>query len=217
MRTLNDLTKEELTQVIENNPTFANSVRDMCLDYYGPAYCKVDEYLQGVPRTAEYSIDGYSDYFRFRTNNGNDLTEIADYCEKLQHDYCFFGDDDNAINSIEKLKKYAAVILEAENGYINMKDKDYNKLFAICETLAAFYAETIKQYCGDEYRYFHDIENCIDYCMEMEQLEEYRITDTLQLVNLEELQKVFKKQGLYWGRDTIENFMETALETMQNG
>ena len=219
MRTLDELTQKETEQLLENYPTFREHIEDMCLDVWGPAYSSVDEYTHNAPVSADYEIGGYSsDYFRFRTNNGNDLLDAAEYCAKIQKDFYIFGDEtEGPVKTLARFKKYAGILIDAENGYINMKDKDYDRVFSICETYANLYAEMIKDYCSEEYKYFRDdIWNCITYCEELEMLNEYRITDDLQLVNLEELEEVFKKQGLIWDRDTIESFMETALETMQN-
>ena len=209
MRTIDELTREELTEVIKNNEKFVRYCTDYCTDIWGPAYCNVDGILHGIPKTADYEISGYCDYVRFKADTYASYTEIAEYLTNIKEDYCIF--EDTEAENITKFNRYAAALYRYEEDEINLTEKDLNYMNFYCEAYMKKAGKLIAEYCGDEYRYFYDAENAIGYMTETEQLEEYRVTDDLKVINLEDVKKVFNAAGLYWDLETIANFMEEAL------
>jgi hypothetical protein len=100
------------------------------------------------------------------------------------------------------------VIELADFDRITVKAKDYQFMDKYVDDLINHFTGEILQYCKSEVEYWEDDDICIDYCIEMEYLTDILVKDDNTLVDVDTIQAVFKKQGLYWDIDTIIDFID---------
>lgn len=134
----------------------------------------VDEYLHNFPKKGDYSIDtcGYS-YVSFDNCNPE---EVINYLETLQHDYCFF-DEEEYTKRIEIIKRYSPVLESADNGYIEVKEKDYNFMLEKATESEDYFKNALVKQLLDEYEQFYNIDNLFSYVSEMEIFENLYIDE----------------------------------------
>lgn len=224
MRRFDELTREEQVTAVKNCERLYERINDYCTGYFSPAYCTVDEYLHNFPTTgnAYYSIDGA---YYGRVELGNDYPAIADYLEELEHDFCevdaflyncgHFRRNRNITTADEllaKFRRYAEVLREDDNGYINCGHKNRDFMFEFCEEVINNFEDYLLELCNGEYEYFEDLGNCIDYCEEMEYFDNIYVTDDLKIIDLEEIQDVLKDNHYHLDISTIANILEEIDE-----
>lgn len=212
MRRFDELTREEQAKAIQGTK-LQERITEICTGDFSPAYCNVDEYLHNFPNSgnAYYSIDGA---YGGRVELGNDYRAVADYLESLNHDFDFFYNVENSEAIIEKIRRYGEVLIDDDNGYIYVAAKDYTKMENyILEALVNF-EKVILEVCNAEYEHFEDIENCIEYCEEMEYLENVYVTDDLKVIDLDEVKDVLNENNIYWDISTILDLLEKIDERL---
>lgn len=162
---------EHFEEVFKASSKLQEIASDYCME---SAFFWVDEYLHNFPKKGDYSIDtcGYS-YVSFDNCNPED---VIDYLETLQHDYCFFNEEEYA-KHIEVLKRYSPVLEDAECGYIEVKEKDYNFMLEKATEAEAYFKETIVKQLLAEYEQFYDVDNLFTYASEMEIFENLYIDE----------------------------------------
>ena len=221
MRRFDELTREEQVTAVKNCERLYERINDYCTGYYSPAYCRVEEILYDFPTDGgHYSIDGAYGGF---VNLGYNYQAIAEYLEKIEHDFCEvdaflcnnnFHDITTAAELLAKFRKYAELLHEDDYGYINCGDKNRDYMFNFCYDLKVEMETWLLELCNGEYEYFEDLGNCIDYCEEMEYFDTDNIyvTDDLKIIDLEEIQDVLKDNHYHLDISTIANILEEIDE-----
>jgi len=206
MRRFDELTREEQVTAIQGTK-LQERITEYCTGLYSPAYCNVDEYLHNFPTTgnAYYEIDGA---YYGRVELGNDYPAIADYLEELNQDFCLFYDIENAADLIAKIRRYGEVLEADDLGHICIKGKDYTKMENFVLNALYDFEKVILEACKGEYEYFEDIENCIEYCEEMEYFDNIYVTDDLKIIDLDEVKDVLQENNIYWDITTILDLLE---------
>lgn len=210
MRRFDELTREEQVTAIQGTK-LQERITEYCTGLYSPAYCNVDEYLHNFPNTgnAYYEIDGA---YGGRVELGHDYPAIADYLEEVNQDFCLFYDIENAADLIAKIRRYGEVLEADDLGHICIKGKDYTKMENFVLGALVNFEKVILEVCKGEYEYFEDIENCIEYCEEMEYFDNIYVTDDLKIIDLEEIQDVLRDNNYALDISTIAHILEEVGE-----
>lgn len=209
MRHITELDRDEQIKAIQGNHDLLDKINEVCTGYFSPAYCRVDEYLHNFPNNGDYEIDGaYGGY----VNLGADYEAIADYLEEVNNDFDLFYDIDNARVRIAYIKRYAEILNDSDSGYITIQAKDYDYMENYIRTTVALFEKTLLELCNEEYRYFEDINNCIDYYEEMEYFENIYVTEANEIVDLDSIQIVLNENNIFWDIETIRNIIEKIGE-----
>lgn len=166
---------EEFKNVVMNS----EELKDLCIKYCEDnAYFWVGEVLHDIPKYIDYSISGYCDYIRvdgWNSDNWKAYIEVADWINGLDNEFAVFNG--NVKKDIEQLHRYATALYEDDNGYIDIKAKDYNFMREHAKKITADLLGQVKDYCTAEYEYWYDIENCLDDAYQNDAFQEYYIDE----------------------------------------
>lgn len=222
MRRFDELTREEQVTAVKNCERLYERLTDYCTGDFSVAYCRVfEELLYKFPDSGYYEINGA---WGGRIDLGTNLVEIADYLEEVngygEVDAMLyengFGhyDIDDANELLAKFRKYAEVLREDDNGYIDCGHKNREYMTDFCFNIVGKFEKHLLGTCVAEYEYFEDIANCIEVCEEMEYFDTDNIyvTDDLKIIDLEEIQDVLKDNHYHLDISTIANILEEIDE-----
>ena len=170
MRTLTELNYDEFKAVVENNRTltelaFDNAIED--IDLY------VSDILDGIPKAAHYDIGYCGSWLDL---NNCKYSEIVKWIEGIQRMYYFLPDNFPVDELLKKYARYAEMVEDADIGYIEPKEKDYN----YCEENAAKILDDITTALVREFRACYDIssEDEIRMAYEMEIFDDYYLDES---------------------------------------
>lgn len=170
---LSELTKEELTEVLKENPALSGELceraqEDVC-EFY------LDDFFHNAPRGVDYNIgypDDYCSVLRHRMTYDDEIKAV-EWLEDLARDYCFMPD--GFIDRAERVKKYISVLAD---GVAKEKDEAF-----MDEAVDAFFKDGCAAVLAESvalYEQFYDDERLAEYAVESLDviLENYFMTES---------------------------------------
>ena len=143
---MSELNYEDFKKVVEGNEGLCYKLYEYtCED----ANLWIEEVLHDIPSGVRYEISDYGySYIKFGTC---DKEEVAEYLNKINRMYCIFCDDDKeelakVEEELNKFAKYWNLADEAECGYINMTNRDYDNVCEIAVSIMEKYEEALVKY-----------------------------------------------------------------------
>ena len=184
MKKIQELNYNDFCQVCRHNSELMTIAFDNALDN---AYFWIEEYMNNAPRHISWLVGDRGEHIRFDGYYGNNA-EVIEWLRDLQRTYCFLPDSYNEI--IDKFDRYNDVYINGIYGYINLRQKDEDKLELLIDEIKEQLQDAILDRLNDEIDAAYKDENEIELLYEDANglCDDFAVTDDLQtLININDL------------------------------